>query len=215
MDRERFNQIPAEPTLSTDVNPDRPELSPKDPDSSLGHTQPLKPSKPAQSNNKPRKPKKPLLVALACLLLIAGAITALITSGVMYVGFKERGQKVVIRTTSCNDNLLREFQDRVTSKMIQKDYVTDIADKVKQNQDYDNDVNCVYIMAVNAITTNNASDLEEYIERMDNFAKEGLYPNNNIQLNGISVDDLYSVMQQLFAPPPADEPIDLDQVIGV
>jgi hypothetical protein len=143
--------------------------------------------------------KLTISLALSCLLVIT--IIVLILTGILYIGFKSSSQQIVVRTIACDEKIINDFADIPRAKygIINKNDFTDIADRVKNTPNYDDDVNCVYILAINAATTNNSSELDSLIKDLDKFARQGLYPADNVIVYvSRSTDSIILIMYSLF-----------------
>jgi t-SNARE complex subunit (syntaxin) len=122
--------------------------------------------------------------------------------GAVYVGTKDPKQQVVVRTIVCGDEMMQQFNDKMKETGFDQGMFVGIAKEITKLPHYNDDVNCTYMLAFNAMTTNNTEDLEKSLNRLDEFSKEGLYPSNQVRHRSIvTATDFRTFMQILFAPP--------------
>jgi len=146
---------------------------------------------------------------IAAVIMITAAVVAKMT-GVMYFGFKSPDQQVALRSVACGDDIIEDFSRIMAYQALEPNIFVSIADRVRNIDNYRNDVNCVFIMAANATTTDNSTDLEKYLNDLDNFSNQGLYPSNRVRIFGLESNSMKGLKDALFR-----ESFDPELVMGI
>ena len=131
------------------------------------------------------KPKRFKHVKLFCflfLVLIIGAgVAYLLISGKAYVGLKEPGQKVTLRSTVCSGSDIDDtFIKILREKGMSRDQYTGIVEKIKSQAGYEYDPDCLYIIAYDAASSNYKDTLVDATNRLDQMDKEGINLSNKL-----------------------------------
>ena len=134
-----------------------------------------------------------LLTAAATMVATCVIFIGFLASGLTYFGAKSPSQKVRVVSTICGTDIINGVEKSLKEfKLFEKDSLKTEMNFIRENVDSDSDVNCVYVSALNQVSSGDIGGLKKSIEKLNKFANDGVFPNNKILLTGGSYDSLLS-----------------------
>jgi len=103
----------------------------------------LKPAEPTK-----KKLSKHIIAAIVAVIVLVICITGLVLSGVMFIGFKTPGQRVVVQPQICGGTLISEYNKALQGADMQTiaSNLKDLATQVNKKANNATDPNCQLIL---------------------------------------------------------------------
>ena len=102
-------------------------------------------------------------------------------------------KKVRVVSTICGTDIINGVEKSLKEfKLFEKNSLKTEMNFIRENVDSDSDVNCVYISALNQVSSGDIGGLKKSIEKLNKFANDGVFPDNKILLTGGGYDSLLS-----------------------
>ncbi len=132
-----------------------------------------------------KKKTSSIVIIIILALLIVGIAYSLLT-GLLYVGIKKADQRVVVQTFVCNaDQPIKKLNNYLLDIANGKpEQATEAIKYIKSLSNYNSDPTCVEALARFHSINKDIQGLDDQINRLEQFADDGLYPSN--RFNGLS-----------------------------
>jgi hypothetical protein len=115
-----------------------------------------------------------------------GAVLALTSIGVMYIGLKEHDQTAVVSWNVCDRDVVDRYNEFAVGR-INIAELDDLVKEIEKRTHSSGDPTCVAIRLIHANFINNSDEIKKWRDTLIELNDDGLYPNNRM-LGDIVID---------------------------
>ena len=128
-----------------------------------------------------------LAIIISVLGVMVVALVVAVVMGYAYVGAKDPGQTVALRSGACTVSDIEKYNGFVSKMEVGDEFNTFAAD-MKKRAGVDSDPNCLYILAQHQLKLGEKDVAREYVDKLAALSKKGLYADGRFNdLAGLNV----------------------------
>jgi len=136
-----------------------------------------------------------VIISFAIGVVVIGTVIGLRLGGVLYFGFKERGQHVIAQSSVCNEDIVtyNQLWSAGEASKIEAQ-LQDLSQKIQQRKGVEGDPTCQQILFNNAYTKNDVVAMKRAYQLVSDLHSKGRFVDNSL-INSIPLGTMKQIVE--------------------